>query len=276
MRKTIVNPMSYIKKDGLKNEMIKRRGKMDLGENGMGEQLIIASDKDNLECSFLYLIITVGGSLFISWMIRSIYDVYVIHGRTKDDYIALILFEVAFGCFLFIMVRETLGTWIGTNRVLVMDESGCTVRFHQYQKHYQWDELAVKRYEKGKYRLDFDWMRLGSSYYEGIFFSKYQSKKLRWMKPYDYCIHFRPLSSFYVNFYPLGISKGHGDYESQMNAFKVYTKGIHQKGEKMPDITRKPEVYPVDKDEFLNYMILWHVEIEGLSEMDKMLYKEDR
>lgn len=46
-------------------------------------------------------------------------------------------------------------------------------------------------------------------------------------------------------------------------------------GEKRPKVIRRPELYPVDKEKFLACMELWHVEIKGLTEMDKELYAEE-
>ena len=98
-------------------------------------------------------------------------------------------------------------------------------------------------------------------------------KCLKWMKPYSYCTYIRPLTSLYVNFYPLGIKEGQGDHKSQMAAYMERT------GEKVfltpTDVTRKQEVYAADKFEFLQYMKKWGVEIEGLSKMDTLLYVDE-
>lgn len=177
--------------------------------------------------------------------------------------------------------------WLATGKTIIMTREGCTVLFRRYRKHYRWEELSVKRYVKGAGQLDEGLGRcIPPNYREGVVFSKHKAKPVRWtepysrakssgwMRPYSYCVYVRPLTSFSVNFYPLGVKEGHGDFKSQI---ENYRKRTGKESFFIPiGVTRKQEVYPADKFEFLNYMRLWQIDIEGLSESDTLLYMEEQ
>lgn len=227
--------------------------------NQMEDTLVIQSDKSCIEMIVLEIESMI--LLCIVFIVIQAYDGYNFVVSVVG--ILWVLFQTG----------HTFGVWVGINRTLIMTAEGCTVRFYGYEKKYSWNELSVKRYVKGSGKLE-EYVKLyGSSYNEGIFFSKHKPMFFKWMSPYNYCVFVRMMSSFFVNFYPLGVSKGHGDHESQMEEYAA------AKGKKpffTPiGVTRKPEVYPVDKTEFLKYMTLWKVEIGGLSEIDKLLYEEE-
>ena len=136
-----------------------------------------------------------------------------------------------------------------------MEKRGCTVSFYHYRKFYTWEELAIKRWEKYCKIQIFFGDPSDNNYNEGVFFSKYPVKKSKRKTPMNYIKMRRPWTCFCVNFYPYGITEGHGDYRTNpkrsLNFFEM--------------TGRWPEVYPVDKEVFVNYMKLWEVDIEGLS-----------
>lgn len=222
-----------------------------------GERLIIQSDGGNLDVVIALMIPM--GAMFLFSIIMGIVGGYLF---------------IPFGLIgTLLLLADILKIWIATSRTIIMSREGCTVQFYHYRKYYQWGELAVKKYVKGSFQLEDFIQGFGQFYSEGIFFSKYSTTRFKWMKPYRYCVTIRPFSSFFVNFYPMGIWEGHGDHKSQMEEYTAHTG-------KLPlctpmGVSRKQEVYPADKMEFLKYMRLWQVEIEGLSKMDTILYANE-
>lgn len=223
-----------------------------------GDRLVFQSEDGNRD--------VIGG-----WLLIAVLGVALILTGLAEDGIAGMWMGIFSTCIILI---TPICNRIATGRTIIMDKEGCTVLFGRYRKHYYWNELILKRYV-------FDYSGLGDRlhgieimYREGVIFSKHKAKQLKWMSTYTYCYYIRPLSSIFVYFYPLGISDGHGDHRSQMEAYRERTG-------KSPfftpvGVTRKQEVYPVDKAEFLRYMDLWDIEIEGLSEINRSLYAEER
>ena len=223
-----------------------------------GEMLIIQSDEGPRELVVLWL----GAAV--------LYLFFILIVIIEDGFTGM--FWVGVMTMAIILVNP-LTIWISTSRTFIMSEKGCTVLFHQYQKHYRWDELIIKRYVKGEDQLEESLHSYAPSYMEGVFFTLHKAKCLKWMRPYRYCTYIRPFTSIFVNFYPLGVKEGKGDYKSQIEAYKARTG--KKKVYVVMGVTRRQEVYPADKFEFLQYMKKWGVEIEGLTEMDTLLYVDE-
>lgn len=210
---------------------------MEKRQYGMDDKLIIKSDRKNMDKVFAFVI---GWILVVPAWILS----FGVSGRT---YVEIPFFTLLLGI-------PALFEWVGVHRVLVMEKKGCTVCFYRYRKFYTWEELAIKRWEKYSHTAMFLADPSDNNYNEGVFFSKHPVKKSKRRTPMNYIEMKRPLTCFCVNFYPKGITEGHGDYQSRRAA------GTASKAPK-----RWPEKYPVDKEVFVNYMKLWEVDIEGLS-----------
>lgn len=223
-----------------------------------GDRLVFQSEDGNRDIIGALLLIAVLGVALI------------LDGLAEDD-----VGIVWIGLFATCGVLQTvLCNRIATGRTIIMDKEGCTVLFGRYRKQYRWNELNVKKYIFSYSGLGDRPHGIGIMYREGVVFLKHRTKLLKWMSTYTYCYDVRPLSSIFVYFYPLGINDGHGDHRSQMEAYRERTG-------KSPfftpvGVTRKQEVYPADKAEFLRYMDLWDIEIEGLSEINRKLYAEER
>lgn len=245
---------------------------MKVEKTNEGERLIIRSEDGNREIIVTDLIIAL--LVFVCCLIGMI---------EKDGRAFWCWFS---GLIMTLMLIKPLFTWLATGKTIIMTKEGCTIFLWRYRKHYRWDELIVKKYVKGDFLLEEYRYPLGQSYREGIVFTKHKAKPVRWvssyhrgassgwMSPYSYCTFVRPLSSCFVNFYPLGVKEGHGDHKSLMEEYKARTgknpfftpEGITRK---------KQEVYPADKFEFLKYMEQWQVKIEGMTKMDSSLYVEE-
>lgn len=207
------------------------------------DKLVIKSDKENMQRVYAIVIGMIG--VVVCWVLSF-----------GDDYFSYVIMAIP----LILLGWAALTEWVSTNRVFIMEQEGCTVCFYGYKKFYLWNEFAVKRWEN---YTRYSYLKLpsgsdGKGYYrEGVFFSKYSVNKSDSMTPMEYMLC-RPMTSFCVNFYPEGITEGHGDYKSCCS------------GDFLHDIfysnpRKLPEVYPVEKEVFVNYMKLWNVDIEGLS-----------
>ena len=207
---------------------------METRQYHIDDKLVINSEKDNMCVVLFYGIAVVGIS--IVW-ISSFGEVNLI--------------------LTFFLCWMALCEWIGKNRTFIMEKSGCTICFYHYKKFYTWEELAIKRWEdytRYSYLKPF-LINRHEMYYEGIFFSRYPIRKPKWMLPVELFTIRRPMSCFCVNFYPYGITEEHGNY------CHPSTKELGLSAKKR----REPEVYPVEKKVFINYMKLWNVDIEDLS-----------
>lgn len=208
---------------------------MKMKEYGINDKLVIKSDKENLESVVEVVVGLILASIGFLWSFGSAYGTYV-----------------CIGILTLMMGRAAIYDWISTNRVLIMEKSGCTVCFYHYKKFYKWDELVIKRWENYHHM----WTTYyANQYYEGVFFSRYLVKKPKWMVPMDFIQIRRPMTCFCVNFYPYGIDEGNGDYHNQRKPNSIL----------LAPLGRLPEIYPVNKEIFVNYMKLWNVHIEGLS-----------
>lgn len=202
----------------------------------MDDKLIIKSDKDNMYIVLIFGIAVVG--LIILWISS--------FGEADLFWVLMIA----------LLSRMALSEWIGTNRTFIMDKNGCMICFYRYKKFYSWDEFAIKRWENCNPRNGANCTDgYEISYFEGVIFSKYPFEKPKWMSPDEFIVFLRPLTCFCVHFYPYGITGGKGDYKSRRASDTI----------SLRKTIRKPEVYPVEKEVFVNYMKLWDVDIEGLS-----------
>lgn len=241
-------------------DYIRGENQMKVERTEAGDRLVFQSEDGNRDI--------IGAWLFIAVPCLAL----ILDGLAEDD-VGIVWIGLFATCGVLLIV---LCNRIATGRTIIMDKEGCTVLFGRYRKHYYWNELILKRYVFDYSGLGDEIRRsgIGIMYREGIIFSKHKAKQLKWMSTYTYCYFMKPLSSIFVYFYPLGISDGHGDHRSQMEAYRERTG-------KSPfftpvGVTRKQEVYPADKAEFLRYMDLWDIEIEGLSEINRSLYAEER
>lgn len=225
------------------NYKSKMEGKKEMEQRqyGMDDKLVIKSDKENE-------IIIAACSL-----IPIIYIFYFVGLSPNDTYWSFIFAIVVD----IILAKVGLYMWIGSARTLIMEKEGCTVCFWRYRKFYAWNELAIKswqNYKKGGYwipklHINFEF------YTEGVFFSKYPVKKSKLWMPFDIMLSRNLMSSFWVNFYPYGITDKNGNYHNPPKGVSVL----------LGKRRRMPEIYPVEKEVFVNYMKLWNVDIEGLS-----------
>lgn len=199
------------------------------------DQLVIRSDKENITSivyvlvfAFVCFCICCGPKVFPFW---------------------------AGGLFLILSIFA-LGEIITCGPVYVLEKNGITICFYRYKRFYQWDDFVIKRWEnytKWSSAPNHTVHRYkGKMYYEGVLFSRYALKRNKTFGGYHFSI--KKLFSFLINFYPYGISPGHGDYHAlRKNRWDIF-------GEE-----RLPEYNAVEKEVFVNYMKLWGVEIEGLS-----------
>ena len=119
---------------------------------------------------------------------------------------------------------------IATCRTITMDAEGCTVSLLKYQRRYLWKDLAIKRVEGPHFGL-------GLTYHDGgAFFSVKPVKKKRTTNPVMYCAFRHPFTCFFVFFVP------------------------HRNAADRKNVEMK--IYEVDKQEFLNRMKEWNVDIE--------------
>ena len=255
-------------------------------ENKMNEKIIVSSDENIIgEWAVVYGVCVLPLVGLIIYFIAEWYR----NGSTAEVIMIIVLIFCAVA-----IIASTIEEWFVVGRKIVMNQEGCHISFdsyyYHYQKFYRWDELKAKRYDKGYERLERFGGRVSffAPCYEGIIFSaapiekdniyfKKDSEKRgneRYQNPYAYCLR-HPQTTFFVRFYTYGVSEGNGDHRSQVQARNEYKKRKHIPGEKKPQLTRGPEVYPVEKEKFLACMDIWHVEIEGLTEMDRIMYAEE-
>lgn len=108
----------------------------------MDEKIIVTSDKMGIiEMAGCCSIITL---MLIGIIISYIVDMY------KDGveilYVVLII-ALAYVCKL--IICTIISYWIAIGRRILMDQEGCQISLHGYSRFYRWDEIQVKRYEKG-------------------------------------------------------------------------------------------------------------------------------
>ncbi len=103
-----------------------------------------------------------------------------------------ILFPCIVALFLsFIVLRF----WISVGRTFIFDDSGCTIKFFFFEKHYPWDTLRTKRVENYKNALGYrDPYTAGA-----IFFHRHIKTPLK-LKPAQYSFLIHPFSLVFINF----------------------------------------------------------------------------
>lgn len=210
---------------------------MEIYQYGMDDKLIIKSDRANMELVIIYLVFLVLIDIGTVWTFGISLNIFTI-------------FIILLSVFL---IKTALYEWIGINRTLIMEKDGCTVCFYRYRKFYAWDKLAIKRWENYSDMVSDVGVGYEKAYYEGVFFSRDLVDKPKKITPNAFFRIRWPLTCFCVNFYPYGITKGYGDYSERRSTDSAFI------------LKRAPEVYPIDKEVFVNYMKLWEVDIEGLS-----------
>jgi len=117
--------------------------------------------------------------------------------------------------------------WVSSSQILIMDESGCTIKFLHFTRKYSWAELNIEM-------VDYTGM-IGyrDPYHEGVIFYK-GNRKPRLLKPSAYSLFVHPFKFFFVNFEP----------DIKYNKFVCC-----------------PDLYVVSKDVFLEKMNEWGVKI---------------
>ena len=117
--------------------------------------------------------------------------------------------------------------WIQMSKTIIMNSDGCIVKLWKIHKTYTWEEIKIKRIEK------FYLKNVGSI--EGIVFCKHSIFKPKWVYPGNFAFLSPFLSYFFVCF-------------NEENDGKKKLTGVHS--------------YVVNKDEFVEKMNLWNVELE--------------
>ena len=120
--------------------------------------------------------------------------------------------------------------WITYDRILELNENGCTVKFMCFSKTYRWSELKIKNVVDCKNAIG------GIESYELCVIFSTKHKNPRWLLPSVYGFFAHPFSFIFIYFDP---------------HFK-YGKWI---------VRKNPESYVVEKDEFLKKMAEWNIEI---------------
>ena len=117
--------------------------------------------------------------------------------------------------------------WISSTKILIMDESGCTVKVLFISHRYTWSELNIEMIDYAGMIGYRDPYRGGVIFYKG-------KRRPKFLKPSSYSVFAHPLKFFHVNFEPEA----------------PYNKGVYC-----------PDLYSVSKDEFLEKMNEWGVKI---------------
>ena len=164
--------------------------------------------------------------------------------KSKDVIIALILitiwflYEVFFppkDIFPYIMFPPLYFTFfwcsISTDKTLIMDSEGCTICYGPLKKKYMWDEFSVKCIVRFRYDD-----ALGNQRREGVVFSKYKAFRPLGKFPSSFSYLRPPISYFCVFF-------------STNEPWICWGRNIEK-------------IFPVEEEEFMEKMQLWHVELE--------------
>lgn len=229
-------------------------------EHKTSDELIITAEKYNPNVLAVQITL-LGATLLSFYLLYDTIESYFSSGDTSTLY-----FIVLWSSFILFFGYWSITLWIISYHKLIMNKDGVSFQFYNYERFFRWEELIVRRYIVGKGGMEIGTKNGPSFYYDGIFFSD---------KPIDFFSTFRPFSCIFVNFYPYGISKGNGDYSSQVAARKAFKQSNHAPEDRPPRITRMPEFYAVDKAEFLSYMDMWNVKIDGLTTAARELYAEE-
>ena len=148
----------------------RRAAERRVGDEEMEEEnnriLVVKSDEKWMKCNIIAVI-----EIGVCWMVS------IISG------------DVIFIVFLGILL-STISLWIlwSEGKVLILDETGCTVKFLKYKKYMKWDEIETKQLR----------VNMGM-YYEGVLLSRCKEKPPNTGKS-DWYVLKHPLSSFQVNF----------------------------------------------------------------------------
>ena len=116
-------------------------------------------------------------------------------------------------------------------KTLIMDSEGCTICYGPLKKKYMWDEFSVKCIWSFRFTR-----KLGSQCREGVVFSKYKAFRPwgRFSMPFSFL---RPPISYFCVFF------------STNEPWTNYGRNM-------------PKIFPVNEEEFMEKMRLWHVELE--------------
>ena len=117
--------------------------------------------------------------------------------------------------------------WIQISKTIVMSSEGCVVKLWKINKKYSWDEFKIKRIER--------FTRYRDGWTEGVVFCKHFIFKTKMKHPENHAWIAPYFSYIFVCF-----------VEENNNEKK----------------TTREQSYPVNKDEFMEKMRLWNVELE--------------
>lgn len=123
-------------------------------------------------------------------------------------------------------ICTVVSNYVTVCRTLEFDPTGCTVKFLEYQRHYTWSELSVKRLDVAEANSH------SVHVYTGLFFSPKPCGYNATTSPRLYCVLFHPVSCFWIYF------------STSRDPLKA------------PVL---PALYGVDKDAFMEQLRLWNV-----------------
>ena len=132
-----------------------------------------------------------------------------------------------FGPIIVFLIYE----WIIVGRKLIMDETGCTIRFCFFSRFYAWNDLTTK-----KIVYFYDAFRYREPYISGVIFSSKRRELPRKLTPFIYNTFNNPFEFFFVYFDP--------QVHNQRAAYKC------------------DDIYVVDKFQFIAAMKEWGVELD--------------
>ena len=126
-----------------------------------------------------------------------------------------------------LLILFTVLEWIQMSKTITLSSEGYIVKLWKINKMYAWETIKIKRMEK------FYIKNVGSI--EGVVFCKHSIFKPKWVYPGNYSFLSPFLSYFFVCF------------NEEKDERKKMT-GVHS--------------YPANKDEFMEKMRLWKIELE--------------
>lgn len=121
--------------------------------------------------------------------------------------------------------------WVSTDRTLVINQEGCTVKFMCFSKTYRWSELKIKSVVNCKNAIG------GVEPYNSCVIFSTKHRNPSWLLPSSYSFHAHPYSFIFIYFDP------HIKYDRWI-------------------VRRNPDSYVVDENEFLKKMAEWNVKIK--------------